>query len=147
MVDDYLEEMVKQLQRKIDYDEEKTYSKIVIEEYRNPTNFGVIEHPDALGEVTGSCNDTMKFTLSIEQGIIRNARFWTDGCGASLACGNMLISMIIGKRITEANRISYRQLLSALDGLPKEHRHCARLAIDTLHAATDDYNSETKKTV
>ena len=136
------EEMVKELQRKIDRDEEETYSKKVIKEYRNPVNFGFIENPDATGQVKGPCNDTMRMDLRIKSNMIQDACFWTDGCGASLACGNMLTSMIKGKNIDEANGISSEKLLEVLDGLPKEHQHCAKLAVDTLHEVIKDYHKK-----
>ncbi len=136
------EEMVKDLQRKIDRDEEETYSKKVISEYRNPTNFGFIENPDATGQIKGPCSDTMRMDLRIKDNVIQDACFWTDGCGASLACGNMLTSMIKGKNIDEANGISNEKLLEVLDGLPKEHQHCARLAVNTLHKIIKDYHKK-----
>jgi nitrogen fixation NifU-like protein len=134
MIDDDFIKMVKDLQKKIEYDEEKTYSKVVIEEYRHPTHFGVLEHPDAVGMVQGSCGDTMKISLNVVDGVIHNACFWTDGCGATIACGNMLMKMTMGKTPEEARHISKDDLLVALHGLPKEHLHCAKLAIDTFHA-------------
>lgn len=113
--DENFEKMVKDLQRKIEYEEEKTYSRKVISEYRNPNNFGAIEDPEATGEVKGSCGDTMKITLRIENGIIQNACFWTDGCGATIACGNMLTKMIRGKTPDEAAGVSNEKLIEALD--------------------------------
>jgi len=32
----------------------------------------------------------MKITLKITNGIVQDARFWTDGCGATLPAGNMI---------------------------------------------------------
>ena len=136
--DNDFEGVVKELQQKIDRDEEETYSKKVIKEYRNPVNFGFIENPDATGQVKGPCNDTMRIYLRIKSNMIQDACFWTDGCGASIACGNMLTSMIKGKNIDEANGISSEKLLEVLDSLPKEHQHCARLAVDTLHEVIKD---------
>ena len=138
--DENFEKMVKDLQRKIEYEEEKTYSRKVISEYRNPNNFGAIEDPEATGEVKGSCGDTMKITLRIENGIIQNACFWTDGCGATIACGNMLTKMIRGKTPDEAAGVSNEKLIEALDGLPKEHLHCVKLAVDSLHKAIENYH-------
>ncbi len=138
--DDDFEKLVKGLQKKIEYEEEKTYSRKVISEYRNPNNFGAIEDPEVTGEVKGSCDDTMKITLRIENGIIRDARFWTDGCGATIACGNMLTKMIRGKTPDEAAGVSNEKLIEVLDGLPKEHLHCAKLAIDSLHKAIENYH-------
>jgi len=137
MVDDDFVIMVKELQKKIDSEEEKIYSKKVIREYRNPTYFGVLKKPDAVGQVTGPCNDTMKISLGVKQGKINKAQFWTDGCGATIACGNILMKMAKGKTLKKARLISKKDLLNALDGLPKEHLHCVKLATDTFRSALD----------
>jgi len=139
MVEDELLKTIKELQKKIDYDEEQTYSKVVIKEYRNPTNFGVLEHPDATGLIKGPCGDTMKITLKIVNGKIQDARFWTDGCGATLACGSMLTKMIKGKTPREALEVSQKDLIIKLNGLPTEHSHCAKLAVNTLHKALEQF--------
>lgn len=134
------EKMVKDLQSKIEQDEEKDYSKTVINEYRNPNNFGDIEDPDAFGEIKGPCGDTMKISLRIEDGKIINACFWTDGCGASIACGSMLTKMITGKTVETALDITSEQLTDTLGGLPKEHLHCTVLAVNTLQEAIKNYH-------
>ena len=141
MIDDDFVNMVKELQKKIEREEEETYSKVVISEYRNPTNFGFLKKPEAVGMVKGSCGDTMKITLKIVEGIIQDARFWTDGCGATIAAGNMITKMAKGKTLQEANNMNSNQILDALDGLPKEHNHCALLAVNTLHDAINNYRS------
>jgi hypothetical protein len=51
--DDNFIRMISELQRKIEYEEEQTYSEIVINEYRNPSNFGVIEKPGVIGVIKG----------------------------------------------------------------------------------------------
>jgi nitrogen fixation NifU-like protein len=146
MVEDELSKTIKEIQNKIEYDEEQTYSKVAIREYRNPINFGVLEHPDAVGVIKGPCGDTMKITLKIVNGKIRDARFWTDGCGATIAAGNMVARKAIGKTLQEANDVNSKQLLDALDGLPKEHNHCALLAVNTLHKAIRNYQHSGRKT-
>ena len=142
MNDDHFEKLLEELQRKIEYDEEETYSKVVIREYRNPSNFGVIENPDALGEVKGPCGDTMKMSLRIEDRKIRDACFWTDGCGATIACGSMLTKMIKGENLEEAADITSERLIDALEGLPEEHIHCSKLAVDTLQNAIENYHKK-----
>ena len=142
MNDDHFEKLLEELQRKIEYDEEETYSKVVIREYRNPSNFGVIENPDALGEVKGPCGDTMKMSLRIEDRKIRDACFWTDGCGATIACGSMLTKMIKGDNLEEAVDITSGRLIDALEGLPEEHIHCSKLAVDTLQNAIENYHKK-----
>jgi nitrogen fixation NifU-like protein len=140
MSDDF-EKWLETLQRKIEYEEEQTYSQIVIREYRNPRNFGVLENSDAVGEIKGPCGDTMKISLKIEHGRIIEARFWTDGCGATIACGNMLTKMIKGKNIGKAAGITSDKLTNILGGLPEEHLHCSKLAVNTLQDAIKNYDA------
>jgi len=142
MTDDDFVNLLKELKRKIEYDEEKTYSKVVISEYRNPSNFGILNDPNSTGEIKGPCGDTMKITLDIKNGSILKARFWTDGCGATIACGSMLTKIIKGKSLQEAHDISSSRLLKALDGLPIEHHHCTILAINTLQEAIKNYDND-----
>jgi len=140
MNDDF-EKWLTELQRKIEYEEEQTYSKTVVCEYRNPSNFGVIQNSDAVGEIKGPCGDTMKITLEIKKDRIIKANFWTDGCGATIACGSILTKMIKDKTLLEANDITNTQLIEALESLPIEHHHCTILAINTLQKAIKNYNN------
>jgi len=135
-----LEGWVKDLQKKIEKEEEQIYSKTVIEEYRNPINFGTIKKPDAYAKIKGPCKDTMKIYLKIKNSIITKACFWTDGCGATIAAGNRLVKISLGKNIDEVSKISNKELIESLDGLPDEHIHCAKLATDTIHKAIKNYH-------
>ena len=142
MTDDDFVKLLEKLQRKIEYTEEQTYSKAVIHEYRNPSNFGILENPDAFGKIKGPCGDTMKISLRIEKMKIKQAFFWTDGCGPTIACGSILTKIIKGKTLPEANDISNLHLLEALEGLPIEHHHCTILAINTLQKAIKNYKKK-----
>ena len=141
-MNDGFEKFLEELQRKIEYEEEQTYSKVVIREYRNPSNFGDIENPDAVGKIKGLCRDTMKISLRIENGRIIDAFFWTDGCGATIACGSMLTKMIKGKTTKEAADVTSEKLIDALGGLPEEHLHCSKLAVSSLQKAIKNYNKK-----
>lgn len=129
---DSFEKIIKEIQRKIEYEEETEFSKKVINEYRNPSNFGVIDNPDAVGKTKGPCGDTMQIMLKIDNGKVTDVRFWTDGCGTSIACGSMLTKMIKGKTIEEIFTITSEKLNDELDGLPENHVHCSVLAVNTL---------------
>ena len=127
-----IEKIIEEIQSKIEYEEETVFSKKVIDEYRNPSNFGFIENPDAVGRIKGPCGDTMQIMLKIGNGRITDVRFWTDGCGTSIACGSMLTKMIKGKTIEEIFTITSEMLNDSLDGLPENHIHCTVLAVNTL---------------
>jgi len=117
----------------------KVYSEAVVEHSMNPRNVGDLENADGFAKVTGPCGDTMEMWLRVKNGAIRDASFMTDGCGTTLASGSMVTEMAKGKSVSEVQRISQQDVLSALGGLPEESQHCALLAASTLKEAVRDY--------
>jgi len=132
---DKLDHLVAETQRDIDDKEQALYSARVLEQARNPGNLGCMEAPDAHAIITGWCGDTMEIYLRLNGSTIEEATFMTDGCGAAVASGNMLTTMVQGMALDEANRINPQDLLLALDRLPDESAHCAELAVNTLRKA------------
>ena len=118
---------------------EARYSKTVIDHATNPRNVGSISNPDGYASVTGSCGDTMQIWLRVVDGLVKEATFWTDGCGTTIAAGSMATEIAKGKSIVEALKVSQKDILDALGGLPEESAHCALLAANTLKAAANDY--------
>jgi len=116
------------------------YSKKVLENFMNPKNVGEIEDASGVGEVgNAKCGDIMKVYLKIEEGIIKDAKFKTFGCGAAIATSSMATQMVIGKTIQEALEITNKAVVEALDGLPSIKLHCSVLAEEAVHAALWDY--------
>lgn len=132
---DRWERLVAELQREIEEQERALYSAKVLEEVHNPQHLGRMEAPDARAVLTGWCGDTMEFYLRLGGSTIQRATFVTDGCGPSVACGNMLAKMVQGLALDDASQITPEDLLVALDGLPEESAHCATLAVNTLRKA------------
>ena len=139
--------LVAELQRQIIEQERALYSAKVIEEARNPTNMGRIAEPDAYGIVHGWCGDTMEIYLRSDGEGIRQATFMTDGCGPSVACGNMLTRMVQGMALVEASGIRPEDLIVALDGLPEDSVHCAELAVKTLREAIANWHAGNEEEV
>lgn len=50
----------------------------------------------------------------------------------------MITKMVCSKTISEAEKITPDELIGALGGLPKDHLHCAELAVMTLREAVID---------
>ncbi|MFH1287443.1 MAG: iron-sulfur cluster assembly scaffold protein [bacterium] len=105
----------------------------------NMKYFGNMDNPTSWAYVQGPCGDNMKFYLLIDNGIIKDVKFNTDGCTFTVACGAMTAHLVLGKSINEALGISSGQVMNELDGLPKEHIHCSILAVTTLYRAIADY--------
>lgn len=116
------------------------YSEKVMDHFMNPRNVGMIEDASGVGTVgNAKCGDIMKVYLKIEDGIIKDAKFKTFGCGAAIATSSMATELIKGKTIPEALKITNKAVMEALDGLPPVKVHCSCLAEEALHAALWDY--------
>jgi nitrogen fixation NifU-like protein len=120
-------------------DARKIYSETVIDHAMNPRNLGEMADADGFARVTGPCGDTMEIWLKVMDGIIIQATFYTDGCGTSIASGSLVTEIARGKSVSEAQRTSQRDILTALGGLPEESEHCPLLAANTLREAVRDY--------
>lgn len=119
------------------------YTDKVMEHYENPRNVGVVEDANGVGIVGNpTCGDVMKLTVRIEDGIIKDVKFKTFGCGAAIATSSMVTEMVKGKTVDEALEISNKTVANALGGLPKIKMHCSVLAEDALKAAIDDYRKK-----
>lgn len=109
----------------------------------HPRNVGEIENADGVGQVGNPvCGDIMKMYLKIEDGVIVDAKFKTFGCGAAVATSSMATELIKGKTIKEAEMITNKAVMEALDGLPPEKVHCSVLAEEAIAAALQDYRAK-----
>ena len=141
-----IDELAKRLETQLLEDARGVFSETVIEYAYNPRNMGELSDADGVGKITGTCGDTVQIQIRVENGRISESRFITDGCGTSIACGSMLTEMITGMTIEAALMITSDDLLRSLGGLPEGNVHCTVLAVDTLHAAINDYRTNFRKT-
>ena len=117
------------------------YSEKVMDHFQNPRNVGEMENPSGVGPVgNAKCGDIMRMYLDIdENGIIKEAKFKTFGCGAAVATSSMATELVAGKTVQEALEVTNKAVMEALDGLPPVKVHCSLLAEQAIHAALWDY--------
>lgn len=117
------------------------YSEKVMDHFNHPRNVGEIENPSGVGTVgNAKCGDIMRMYFDIDQeGIIRDVKFKTFGCGAAVATSSMATELVKGKTVQEALKVTNKAVMEALDGLPPAKVHCSLLAEEAIHAALWDY--------
>jgi len=120
-----------------------TYSKKVLEHFKNPHNQGAIKDADAVGKVGNpTCGDVMKIYLKIENDKIKDIKFETLGCAAAIAVSSALTDMVKGKALGKALKITKDQIVKELGGLPPIKIHCSMLGIEALHKAIESYKDK-----
>ena len=128
-----------EFQRLMEAEMRKVYSETVVDYAMNPRNAGIMPGANAVSRITGPCGDTMEIWLNIDNDVIIDATFMTDGCGTTIAAGSMVTEMAKGKSLLDSLKISQQEVLNALGGLPEESKHCALLVANTLKDAIRNY--------
>jgi len=123
------------------------YTEIVMDHFMNPRNVGEIENADGIGEVGNvKCGDIMRIYIKVEDEKIIDIKFKTFGCGSAIAASSVATEIIMGLSIEEALKVTNKQVVDALGGLPPVKVHCSVLAEQALKAAIYDYATKNGKT-
>lgn len=122
------------------------YSEQVMDHFEHPRNVGEIEDANGIGTVgNAKCGDIMRMYLKVEDGVIKDVKFKTFGCGAAIATSSMATEMVLGKTIDEALELTNQAVAEALGGLPPVKMHCSMLAEEAIKAAIEDYKAKQSK--
>ena len=112
------------------------YSDKLKDHLARPRNAGTLADATADAEQTNPvCGDRLRLALRVRGRRIEAARFLAYGCPPTLACGSALAELIEGMTTEEAARLTRREIIDAVGGLPARKHHAAALAIETLQAA------------
>ena len=121
------------------------YSKKLLDHYENPRNVGSLDKSKktvGTGLVGApACGDVMKLQIEVEEGIIKDAKFKTFGCGSAIASSSFVTELLTGKSLEDAEKIKNSEIATEL-ALPPVKIHCSVLAEDAIKAAITDYQSK-----
>jgi nitrogen fixation protein NifU and related proteins len=117
------------------------YRDEILEHYRNPHNFGVLESPTTAKEGANPlCGDRITLMLGInEEGTIEEVAFTGRGCAISQASASMLTDEIKGKTLDEIAHLGRQDVLDNLGiEISPARMKCAMLSLETLKSAVAD---------
>ena len=103
-----------------------------------PRHLGRMAHPDGQAVAQGVCGDSIQVALKVRDEVIVDIRVQPLGCVYTVVCASAVADLALGLRLDQALELSPEQLERTLGGLPEDHRHCARLAVNTLGEAIAD---------
>ncbi len=116
------------------------YTEQVMDHFMNPRNMGEMEDASGVGTVgNAKCGDIMRIYIKVENDVITDVKFKTFGCGAAIATSSKATELVKGKTLDEALKITNKQVMESLGGLPPVKVHCSVLAEEALRAAIQDY--------
>jgi nitrogen fixation NifU-like protein len=132
------------------------YNEKVLKHFSNPKNAGKIENADGIGKVGNmTCGDVMYVYIKVkkkivkgkEEEIILDIKFQTLGCAAAVATSDVVVELAKGKSISEALKITNKDVVNHLGGLPPIKIHCSLLAEEALSEAIYDYLKKNDKKI
>ncbi len=128
---------------------DQLYSKKVLQHFRHPKNLGVMKNPSGIATVGNpKCGDVMRMFLRISKKgkneYIKDVKFQTLGCAAAIATSSMITTMVKGKPLDRALKITNKAVADALGGLPKFKMHCSVLAAQAVAKAIENYYQKEK---
>ena len=119
------------------------YADPAINYYLEKKYMGHIENADQVSEKIGSCGDTMKIYLKIdENNIINDVRYEITGCAGAISAAMAAVELVKGKTIDDALILTDGDVFTVLENIPEKKHHCIQLAVKTLHKGIKEYKAE-----
>src|SRR5678810_409834 len=122
------------------------YRDYILEHYRRPHNFGVIEGATASYEGSNPlCGDRITMQLGIENGVVERVGFTGRGCAISQASASLLTDEIKGKPLADVAAFRADDLLDLLGiDISPARLKCAMLSHDSLQHVLGDLGVATE---
>lgn len=93
--------------------------EIILDNYQEPMNRGLIEDDDYLKANTNSesCIDNLDFMMKINDGVVEDIRFDGEACAISTSASSIMIRSLIGKTVEEVKNIlkNYSNMINEED--------------------------------
>ena len=126
------------------------YNKKVLKHFFHPKNQGELKNPDGIGKVGNpKCGDVLVLQIKVGtrkgKEYIKDIKFKTLGCAAAISTSSVLTELAKGKSIEQAEKISDKDIVNKLGGLPEIKYHCSLLGTDALKLAIKDYKKNKEK--
>jgi nitrogen fixation NifU-like protein len=121
------------------------YRDYILEHYRRPHNFGVLDAPTASFEGANPlCGDRITMQLGIRDGVVAEIAFTGRGCAISQASASLLTDEIMGMPVEKAEAFRADDLLELLGiDISPARLKCAMLSLETLeHALAETSGAE-----
>jgi nitrogen fixation protein NifU and related proteins len=120
------------------------YRDYILEHYRRPHNFGVLETPTASFEGSNPlCGDRITMQLTVEDGVVSEVGFTGRGCAISQASASLLTDEIKGKPVGDVADFAATDLLELLGiEISPARLKCAMLSFDSLQHLLDEVGAK-----
>jgi nitrogen fixation protein NifU and related proteins len=114
--------------------DDQFYREHILDHFKNPRNFGRIEHADiSHEELNPLCGDVVGLDFKVDDGMIEDVKFHGRGCAISQAAADLLTERIKGMSLEDARTIGKADVLEELGiDISPARLKCALLSLKVL---------------
>jgi nitrogen fixation NifU-like protein len=117
------------------------YSEKAVRYFIDQPYMGSLPDADQVSDMLGSCGDTMKIFLKIDDNTITDIRYQVLGCPGAISASMAAVDLVKGKSIEQARKLNDGDVFNQLVDIPVKKHHCIQLAVKALHKAIDEYKN------
>lgn len=119
------------------------YTRTVIDHFRSPRNMRSMSDANGQGRaINKACSDVVHMYVRIEDDVIRDVSFKSQGCVACIAAASMTTVMVMEMSVEEAYSLRKEAVAEELGGVPKSKLVCSFISPTALRVAIDDYRQQ-----
>ncbi|MCG8616361.1 MAG: iron-sulfur cluster assembly scaffold protein [Desulfobacterales bacterium] len=119
------------------------YAEPAINYYIEQKYMGHLENADQVSHKVGSCGDTMKIYIKLDDDKrIEDIRYEITGCAGAISAAMAAVELAKGKTLDEALALNDGDVFKALVNIPEKKHHCIQLAVKTMHQGIEEYKAE-----
>ncbi|TAL47959.1 SUF system NifU family Fe-S cluster assembly protein [archaeon] len=124
------------------------YKENILDHYSYPRNKGKLESPDILVKDSNPlCGDVVEFSISMDNGKVKEVMFDGKGCAISVAAASILSDFIKGKKVGDVLNIDKDDLLKILGIDPSPTRlKCVLLPLEVVKVGMKMYKAQLSST-
>ena len=116
------------------------YNQKIMNIFKNPQNVGSLRGANAIGYATDfECGDIVKIFLSIEDNIIKQAKFQAFGGADIIAASSVATKLLKDISIDEALEFDISSVVAELGNFPENKKYCLNVIKDAISLAIEDY--------
>ena len=111
------------------------YEEIILENYKNPHNFGTIKDPTKKTSAANPlCGDEIEIAILFKKNKVEEIKFKGRGCAISQASASILTDFVLGKVKDDLKKLDKDFMIKLLGiELGPNRIKCALLSLEALH--------------
>ena len=114
--------------------EDQLYRELILEHFKNPLNYGIVNNPDFdISDYNPLCGDEIRITGKVQNGKLTEVKFKSLGCAISKASVSIMTENFLDHNIEEIKRMKPEDYLKILEiELSPSRIKCALLGFSAL---------------